>query len=301
VLEKIEKSEEAEKVISDLNKVRDIITSRNNIGLHIAANWEKLAKIEKDLLGPWQKLVREKDEVIKTAGRLKIIPDFELINMAGNVKGANGVILGLGCVESAFLYHASPAISNFEDNDLPTMMLFLQYLLQLEGPLWRQIRGGGLAYGYSIVPRPNEGLLYLSLYRATNVVGAYKETKSIVEAQLQENATWDDTLLESARSSLIFEIIEREKSVGDVVVQALLFTFKNTSVDYNRTLVQKINAVKKEELVKVGQKYIAPLFSSKARTSIVCHPDKCSDIAAAFEQLGHTLKVETSFEESVLA
>lgn len=46
--------------------------------------------------------------------------------------------------------------------------------------MWRLIRGQGLSYGYSIFPKPNEGLLYLTLFKATNAVAAYKETKSIV-------------------------------------------------------------------------------------------------------------------------
>ena len=46
---------------------------------------------------------------------------------------------------------------------------------------------------------------------------------------------WDKTLMESAKSSLIFERIEKEKSVGDVVQQSLLGSFKGTSHDYNRS------------------------------------------------------------------
>lgn len=91
----------------------------------------------------------------------------------------NGVVVGLGSVESAFLYQSSNAIKDFNDADLAPLLLFLQYLTQLEGALWRQIRGQGFSYGYNIVPRPNEGLLYFTLYRASNVVAAYKEAKSI--------------------------------------------------------------------------------------------------------------------------
>ena len=53
-------------------------------------------------------------------------------------------------------------------------------------------------------------------------------------AQLNEGAKWDHTLFESAKSSLIFEIIEREKSIGDVVTQSLLSYFKGVDHDYNR-------------------------------------------------------------------
>ena len=46
--------------------------------------------------------------------------------------------------------------------------------------MWKKIRGQGLSYGYNMYPSPSEGLLYLSLYRATNIVGAYKEARSII-------------------------------------------------------------------------------------------------------------------------
>lgn len=96
------------------------------------------------------------------------------------LKPYSGVIVGLGSVESAFLFRTCQAITDFNDPDLVPLLLFLQYLTQLEGPLWRQIRGQGFAYGYNIVPRPNEGMLYFTLYRASNVVAAYKEAVTIV-------------------------------------------------------------------------------------------------------------------------
>lgn len=100
--------------------------------------------------------------------------------------------------------------------------------------MWKQIRGLGLSYGYAIYPVVNEGLLYLSFYRSTNLVGAYKEAKNIIENQLKNDATWDETLLDSARSSMIFEIIENEKCVSDVVAQSLLSYFKRVGHDHNK-------------------------------------------------------------------
>lgn len=93
---------------------------------------------------------------------------------------SQGSVVGIGCCESAFLFQSTPSIRSFSDPDLPALMLFMQYLTQLEGPLWRQIRGQGFAYSYSLAPRAHEGLLYFTLYRATNVVAAYRETKAIV-------------------------------------------------------------------------------------------------------------------------
>lgn len=107
--------------------------------------------------------------------------------MDGNLTDSTGVVVGMGSVESAFLYQSSKAITDFNDEDLAPLLLFLQYLTQLEGPLWRQIRGQGFSYGYNIVHRPNEGLLYFTLYRATNLVAAYKEAKSITVSLIYSN------------------------------------------------------------------------------------------------------------------
>lgn len=100
--------------------------------------------------------------------------------------------------------------------------------------MWKQIRGQGLSYGYSMFPRPNEGLLYLTFYRSTDVMASYVEAKNIVESHLKDDAEFDETLLDSAKSSMIFEIIEREKSIGDVVSQSLLSYFQNVDHDYNK-------------------------------------------------------------------
>uniref|UniRef100_A0A336KC94 CSON007777 protein n=1 Tax=Culicoides sonorensis TaxID=179676 RepID=A0A336KC94_CULSO len=301
ILEKLEKPNGVQSIIDDLNKIRDIITNASNVALHLAADWQKLAKLGMDLSKPLANVVKETNEV-KSPGKMNNLSDWKMINYDGFLeKGYSGCILGMGCVESAFLYSAVNSINDFMSDDLPPLMLFLQYLTQLEGPLWRQIRGPGYAYGYNIVPRPHEGLLSFGLYRSTNVVAAYKEAKRIVEDQLKPESEWDSTLLESARSSLIFEIIEREKSIGDVVCQALLSTFKDVPVEYNKILVKKVNSVTHEDLKRVGEKYVATLFSPKARYSIVCHPDKMQDIKAAFDQLGLNLKPENSLEESILA
>lgn len=50
----------------------------------------------------------------------------------------------------------------------------------VKGPMWRNIRGLGYAYSYSIIPRPNEAMISLYFYRSVNVPAAYKETKDIL-------------------------------------------------------------------------------------------------------------------------
>jgi hypothetical protein len=119
---------------------------------------------------------------------------------------------------------------------------------------------------------------------------------------LKPDTVWDPTLFDSAKTSLIFEIIEREKSIGDVVAQSLLTYFKHVSHDYNKTLVQKIIRVTTGDLGAIGQKYLVPLLDPKvAKTSVVCHPTQTQNVRESFANLGFEFTVYNSLEESFLA
>lgn len=99
--------------------------------------------------------------------------------------------------------------------------------------MWKQIRGKGYSYNYRILVKISEGLIYLILARATNVVGAYGEAKEIIDKQLTKKE-WDTTLIESAKSSLVFSIIDEEKTIGNAVGLSLRSYFQGVDYTYNR-------------------------------------------------------------------
>lgn len=93
-------------------------------------------------------------------------------------------------------------------------------------------------------------------------------------------------MYESAKSSLIFKIIEDEKSVGDLVSQSLASYFKNVSHDYNKQMVQRVYAVTIDDMSRVAAKYLKDLFDpKKSHTTLVCHPMKAPEVAQAFKTL----------------
>ena len=283
-------------ILDDLNNLRDLLLP--SITLHVAANFEKVKDLETPLRYLMEKIQGLNQPLVD---RLQVTFDSQWINIDGNLdEEFSGTIVGIGCVESGFLFSSSPGINDFMDKDLSAILFYMQLLSQLEGPMWKKIRKN--SYGYNVIPKPSEGIIVFSLYRATNLYEAFKDAKTIMEAQLEADSIFGTTLLESARSSLIFEIIEREKSVGDLVSQVLMNSFKGVPTDYNKFLVDQVATISIEDLRRVGAKYFRTMFKAgPSKVVIVCHPDKVESVKLQFEEFGHNLKQSSSLESSILS
>lgn len=109
--------------------------------------------------------------------------DSRLLRPADKRLG-KGCIVGVGGLESCFLEQTSPGPLGLQHPELPALLVALQYFTQLEGPMWRLVRGAGLAYGFLVLPLPGEGLLRLMLYKATNPTEAYQQTIKIFVSPL---------------------------------------------------------------------------------------------------------------------
>ncbi|XP_031827679.1 uncharacterized protein C05D11.1 [Nomia melanderi] len=297
VLDRLNNEKEQKEVISEIEVVRKALTTPKNMVLYMATNVDKLTHQIPDVHTSWKTHFSELDTSNKT--KLEIISDSTFINPLQEIP-IKGCVTGLGCIESSFLSQSCQCINSYKHPDLAPLNVCLQYLTQFEGPMWKLIRGQGLSYGYNIYANANEGLLYLSFYRSTNIVAAYKEAKSIVNIHISENK-WEKLLFESAKSSLIFEIIKRVQSVGDLVQHSLVSYFKNVPHNYTQQMVQRISAVTIEDMGRIASKYLTPLFDPKeCKTTIVCHPSKAQEVVDAFKSLNHDLKLYNSLEENYL-
>lgn len=286
-------------ILNKLNVIREFLTKSENLSLQIAVNISEHAKKPVNLSNAWGKICPAEDGSLKN--EIQVTPLWKEINYKGSglKDGFNGTVIGMGSIESAFLHHSVESINDDLSPDLPPLMVYLQYFTQPEGRLWKQIRGQGFASYFNIVLEKNEGLLSLFLYKATNVIAAFKGAKRVIESHFKDICL-DDNLLESAKSSLIFLIINREKSVGPLYHNSMSFSYKNLPSNYNQVLASQVDKVTKAQLIDVGKKYIPQLFSAAAKTGIVCHPDKVEEITEGFASMNIKLDAASSFEDSIL-
>ncbi|KAL9988958.1 hypothetical protein ACROYT_G003456 [Oculina patagonica] len=282
---------DASKVIEKVEKLRSILTQPSNLRVHVAADVNRLPANPHAL---WKtKLLPSTSATIPAN-----IPAVRKSSVFLSKNPGHGKIVGVGSVESSFLYQTTRCINSFDHPDLAPIMVFLECLTTLEGPIWRQVRGLGLSYGYGMRVMPENGLLYLYLIKSTHLVKAYKKTQEIVDGYLSGAMSFDAGELESAISSVIFEIIEREKSVSKAASQSLMSQFRDVGPDYNRGLLTKISQVSLPDLIRVGKTYIAPLFDqSQSSCAICCHPSKVDEIKEEFSSINKPLSVVKSLEE----
>ncbi|XP_071154933.1 uncharacterized protein C05D11.1-like [Mytilus edulis] len=289
--------ENSEKVLKIMERIRDSLTS--DLRIHLSLQVDSVSKVSSALEEPWKAFVPKEKLSTTTVDKVKVKPSLEFITAE---KPHSRIVIGVGSVESSFLIQAVPCISDFYHKDLPAVMVFIQYMTQLEGPMWKQIRGLGLAYGYSMYVKPEKNLLFYVLTKSSNIVNAYQKGKNIVMGYINGENSFSEVELESARSSLIFEIIEEEKTVTKVAQQSLLSYFRGVDHNYNKEMLMKIAAVTIEDLKRIGSTYIAPLFDSdKVRTAVCCNPSKVKETANDFKQFGVNLTVLDSLEEDFLS
>jgi Zn-dependent M16 (insulinase) family peptidase len=121
-----------------------------------------------------------------------------------------------------------------------------------KGPLWEAVRGPGYAYHQSMYLNPEKALINLSLDECSNVTKAYESTRKILvikhvhlfferkfynkgfnlkKDHLSNRTEFDENLLESAKNSLIFLLIDDLKSVSNYSAYSMSCIFKGVKID----------------------------------------------------------------------
>ena len=281
-----ELKENPHQVQKQITHIRDQLTQAKNMFVHITLN-KKLIDVNR-IHEPWSNGFLPSS---LPASHLKfedILPCHKLVEPLPEPKAA---LVGVGSDESNHLQRFVKSINSLEHPDLAPVYVLLSYLTQLEGPLWRGIRGLGLSYNYALYLSPADGLLHLQFYKSAQLVGAFREIKTIIEKYSTGESKFEDSLLESAKATLIHEFIKREKSPACKSSQSLVAYLRNLPIDFNKHLIKQVSQVSREDLIRVLDTHLRPLFdeTGPSRTVVCCHPSKWEQTEKAFEESGCSL------------
>lgn len=150
--------------------------------------------------------------------------------------------------------------------------------------------------------RPPVGLLQFMLCKSSHIVSAYKRAKAIVDDHISGKAGWDPVQLESCKSSLLFEMIDEQKTVTLASEQSLLSFYFDTDKKFKREFMDSITRVTEADLTRVGNEHMAALFDpGKSKCAVCVNPTRIDEIQQGFQRLGRELQVYKSIDKSFLS
>ncbi|EME29242.1 Uncharacterized protein Gasu2_55250 [Galdieria sulphuraria] len=281
-----------EQVENDLEMFRKSIVQPHNLKFHLVADLELVSRNNRhiSLREEWHKYfgfladtATNGTVVIENDSKIAFTAETRLEQSNDN----ETVIVPLQAVESSFMFLTALGPDNFMHEDIPVLMVLFEYLTMLEGPLWKGIRGMGYAYSYGMRCDPEEGLIYFSLHRSSQLCLSYQTAKNIFQDFVENNRSVENHGLEAAKAGVIYSIIEKEKTVNDKAVESFM--------DWNLRRLSKPEAFTRELLAAVAKvnvtsveiamrKYLCNLFhDGVSKMIIVTNPLYVKDIESLLE------------------
>lgn len=279
-------------ILSNMESLRTSLLRPENFRYYVIANLNSLPKNPHQY---WFDLhFKESKSVLDLLA--KVPHDLHYLSNERKLKA-----IGVGSVESAFMYQVSPAVDSYQHPDYPAILVFIEYLCALEGPLWRQIRGCGYSYHYRMSMSPDTSQLTFVLARSTHIFAAYKTAKEIVDGFVSGKTPFDESQVDSARSGIIYQLIAKEQTISSASLMSMISEFKEIDSNFRRDLLKKISNVTIDDLKMVGKKYFVQLFDPSVFTAtLCCHPTKIDEILKSFGELGINYEKLKTLEEAFL-
>jgi len=275
------------KVIEDFEAIRQILTRPDGIRFSVTGNILDVQSPKR----PWREHFGDLNQPA-----LRPVPFSDKTLSALGRKPANkALVVSLSTIESSFVYHTSRGVQGFDHPDLPALRITLSVMNATESYLWRYIRGSGLAYGAYISNNTEAGLLTFSLYRSSSYIAAFDQAATVVRGLVDGSITLDDITLDAAKSSIVFDVAQSVSTPGSAALTSFVNQgLKGLTSNHNVKLLEKYQAVKKEDVMRCLQEYILKLFEPKSSVAlVVTAPGKSDEIAVSLGEKGFKVEKRT--------
>lgn len=106
-----------------------MVSHPSNITIHLAANMDLIAARYADPAALWSQLLPPTRSPVRN--KLRVTPDCALL-VDPSTSPLKNCVVAIGAIESTYYCQTIPGISDFLDPELAPLLVFLQYLTQLE-------------------------------------------------------------------------------------------------------------------------------------------------------------------------
>lgn len=282
-----------EQVVEDFEMIRSALLRPENLRVSVAGDILVLPKPKSSWAEHFTHSSWSEEPVKQT---LPVPWSKDMLTLLGKTPSKKGLITALPTVESSYSYFTTKGISSYTHPDAPALITTITILNAMESFLWRYIRGAGLAYGASIVSNPESQLIHFSLYRSPDSAKAFIEARKVIQALCGQSGELqleiDSTTLESAKSSLHFNIAEAEGTLSGAAQESFFDqVLKNAPKNRGKVLLKAVQEVTLEDVKKSLGEYILPLFDPERSVAAVVAPQsKMEEIEKQLEEVGYKME-----------
>ena len=198
--------------------------------------------------------------------------------------------------ESSYLILTHTIDVSYNHPDYVAVSLFAEYVGQLEGLLWKKIRGQGFAYSYDLHNGPASGSLIFYLGRATNVSKGYLAAKETIDNIVKENEL-EETQIETAKGALACGIIQKYETPSGSAITNIINIHRDLPIQHDTDTLAKIVQTGEAELLEACKKYFQPIFGGNANIVVCCPTNKKEEIVDDLAGLGLKVKIIDDVEK----
>jgi Zn-dependent M16 (insulinase) family peptidase len=175
-------------------------------------------------------------------------------------------------IDSSFAVFTSRGPSSYTSPQLPALMVAQAYLDAVEGPMWQNIRGTGLAYGTNFFRDIETGLFKFRIYKAGNAFNAYSKAKAVIKEFVEGSRQFESLALEGAISSIVREFVDEKATIMEAARGAFVDNVvRSLEKNYSDWILAEVRKVKEDDVRQILKDVVSQVFEpEKADLVVTC-------------------------------
>jgi Zn-dependent M16 (insulinase) family peptidase len=269
-----------EEAVRQFEEFRESFAKLENMRVLVIADVEKL----KDPVSAWKQFVEGRP----FGGNLTPLDkQTDRFTPVGKNPGGVAKVVQMPTIDNTYSSHTCKGPTDYNDPQLPALMLALAYLCATEGPLWNAVRGSGLAYGVYLEKLIESGHIIFEVYRSPDAYKAFAAAKKVISDHANGTTPFDKNALEGAVSSIVVNFADAEPNMSGAGTTSFIRQMVHgVSKDFNEGLLRRIKEVTVEDIKKVLSELVLKCFDPETSNVVVVTAPIKANVSPILVQAG---------------